>query len=99
MDTAGQEDYVVMQELWIKKGRGFILVFTLEHQESLYELKTICDKIKLIKGDQNIPIILVGNKSDLKDTRKVTPEEAQQYAHTFGAEYFESSAKLGVNVD
>ena len=44
------------------------------------------------------PIILVGNKSDLVDQRKVTSEEAQTKASSWGIEYIETSALKDENV-
>lgn len=40
------------------------------------------------------PLVLsiVGNKTDLESQRKVTREEAIQYAASIGGNYFESSA-------
>jgi hypothetical protein len=35
---------------------------------------------------------VVGNKTDLESQRKVTREEAMQYADSIGGSYFESSA-------
>jgi Ras-related protein Rab-21 len=35
---------------------------------------------------------VVGNKTDLESQRKVTREEAMQYAASIGGNYFESSA-------
>ena len=31
LDTAGMEEYAVMQDLWIKNGNGFILVFAINN--------------------------------------------------------------------
>ena len=44
-------------------------------------------------------MVLVGNKSDLNDKRKVTLEEGQQMAKNNNMLFFETSAKTGENVD
>ena len=44
------------------------------------------------------PIILVGNKSDLADQRKVSFDEADAKAKTWGIEYIETSALKDENV-
>jgi Ras-related protein Ral-A len=50
--------------------------------------------------DTSIPIVLVGNKSDLGDTeRRVPIELAQQRADLWSCPYVETSAKTRSNVD
>ena len=43
--------------------------------------------------------MLVGNKIDLEDDRKVTSEEAKSLAEQHKMKYFETSAKLNKNID
>src|SRR5690349_17574491 len=50
-----------------------------------------------VKGGGNVPLVLVGNKSDLATDRKVGSEEAEELAQTFGCSYVETSAKDGTN--
>ena len=47
---------------------------------------------------RDIPVLLIGNKSDLESMREVTSAEAQQLAEHNGFEYLETSAKMGDNV-
>ena len=44
-------------------------------------------------------IILVGNKCDLSNERKVTEEEGKKLTDEFGMLFFETSAKTGYNVN
>lgn len=58
------------------------------------------DQILRVKnGNKNIPAILVGNKIDLADKRKVSPEDAEQKAQNWSIKYIETSAKTKLNVD
>lgn len=43
--------------------------------------------------------MLVGNKIDLVDDRKVTAKEAEELAKEYKMPYFETSAKLNKNID
>lgn len=52
-----------------------------------------------MKNDENIPFLLVGNKSDLEDKRKVTYQEASDRAKSWGVQYVETSAKTREHVD
>lgn len=57
------------------------------------------EQILRVKNDENIPFLLVGNKSDLRDKRKVTLQEATGRAQQWGVPYVETSAKTRENVD
>jgi len=52
-----------------------------------------------VKNDENIPFLLVGNKGDLTDKRKVSLTDAQNRATDWGVPYVETSAKTRDNVD
>lgn len=43
--------------------------------------------------------ILIGNKCDLEDKRKVTREQGKDFADTYGMKFFETSAKTSSNVE
>jgi len=47
----------------------------------------------------SLPMILIGNKCDLKSSRKVPQEEAENLAHQWKIPYMELSAKTRENVD
>lgn len=57
------------------------------------------DQILRVKNDENIPFLLVGNKSDLDEKRKVSLAEANARAQQWGVPYVETSAKTRDNVD
>ena len=57
------------------------------------------EQILRVKEEGMIPLVVVGNKSDLEDRRKVTVEEATTKAQEWGVPYVETSAKTRANVD
>lgn len=57
------------------------------------------EQILRVKNDENIPFLLVGNKCDLEDKRKVTFQEANERAKQWGVTYVETSAKTREHVD
>lgn len=57
------------------------------------------EQILRVKNDENIPFLLVGNKSDLNEKRKVPLAECQGRAQQWGVPYVETSAKTRDNVD
>ncbi|CAF1068382.1 unnamed protein product [Adineta steineri] len=100
LDTAGQENYAAIRDTYIRTGEGFLLVFDITDSESFSDLQELHDQILRVKGSgTNIPTILVGNKTDLTDKRKITVEEAERKASEWSIRYIETSAKTKQNVD
>jgi GTPase SAR1 family protein len=68
---------------------------------SMTSFNHVKDWLKELKqfADSNIVILLVGNKTDLKDKREVKKEEAAQYADQHHLAFIETSALDCSNVD
>ena len=100
LDTAGQEDYVVVRDNYFRSGEGFLCVFSVVDRETFVAASDFREQILRVKVDDHIPIILVGNKIDLADERRDVPEdEAAAMASQWGVPYVETSAKTKINVD
>ena len=50
-------------------------------------------------SNQNIVIMLIGNKSDLENKRAVSKEEGEAFAKQHGITFLETSAKTAENVE
>jgi len=74
-------------------------VFSICEPETFQTTVEFREQILRVTNDNNIPIILIGNKHDLENNRKVTKEEGERRAREWGMEYVETSAKTGKNVD
>ncbi|KAK3363584.1 ras family-domain-containing protein [Lasiosphaeria hispida] len=99
LDTAGTEQFVAMRDLYMKTGQGFLLVFSITSRASLEELATLREEIIRIKDDENVPIVIVGNKADLVDQRVVDRARAFSISQRWQAPYYEASARTRINVD
>lgn len=84
---------VAMRDLYMKSGHGFLLVFSICSKASFEELESIRDDIIRIKDDEDIPIVIVGNKSDLEDMRAVDRAKAFALSQRWNAPYYEASAR------
>lgn len=83
-----------MRELYMKTGQGFLLVFSITSLSSLNELAELREQIIRIKDDENVPIVIVGNKSDLEEDRMVSRTRAFSLSQSWGnAPYYETSAR------
>lgn len=103
LDTAGQEDYAAIRDNYFRSGEGFLCVFSITERESFEATQEFRDQILRVKNadstTDNIPFILVGNKSDLHSRRQVTLDEAEQLAQRWRVQYIETSAKTRDRVD
>ncbi|KAJ1928449.1 RAS1 protein [Tieghemiomyces parasiticus] len=99
LDSAGQEEYSVMREQYIRAGDGFLLVYSVSSRSSFDEVKLLAEQLLRVKDVASAPIVIVGNKCDLADLRQVETEEGRQLATKFQAMFLESSAKTRTNVD
>ncbi|KAH3684682.1 hypothetical protein WICPIJ_004347 [Wickerhamomyces pijperi] len=99
LDTAGQEEYSAMREQYMRTGEGFLLVYSVTERESFNELLTFYQQILRVKDTDSVPLLLVGNKSDLDEERSISFEEGEKLARQFNCEFLETSAKQGINVD
>jgi small GTP-binding protein len=97
-DTAGQERFKSMSANVIKNVEGLILTYSIESKESFNNLDNWLHQLNNVSDISKTPIILVGNKSDLKDLREVDYEEGEDYAKDHEFHFFETSAKTGENV-
>jgi len=97
LDTAGQEEFSSMQDQWMRDGKGFLLVYNITSRPTFDEVSVLYDKILRTKEANKVPIVLVGNKCDLKDERQVEYTEGAELARTWGCAFFETSAKIKLN--
>ena len=93
-DTAGQEKYKGLIKSFYKKANGILLTFDLSNKDSFDRLDFWVQELKEYTGLQDLYIVLVGNKNDKTEERKVSYEEAKKYAEENNFEgYYEVSAK------
>ena len=98
LDTGGKEENLNMLDEYICNAHGFILVFAINDNDSFEGIKNYVKQIKNNKKE-SLPMILVGNKCDLENERQVTKQQAQEYANSIGAIYFECSALTDANAN
>jgi len=75
----------------VQKADGFIVIFDLTNKFSLDRVQV--HKKKIEKTLSKPALILVGNKSDLKDEREIKTEDGLKLADEFGCAYFECSSQ------
>ena len=88
-----------MRDLYIKNGQGFVVVYSITSLQTFYDIKTMKEQILRVKGRNKIPIILVGNKSDLEEQREVHSNDGAGLAHSWECPFLEASAKSTQSVN
>ncbi|XP_033639193.1 ras-related protein M-Ras-like isoform X1 [Asterias rubens] len=94
LDTAGQEEFSAMREQYMRKGDGFLIVYSVIDRASYENTRSFYTQILRVKDRDAYPMILVANKVDLVHQRKVTEEDGKALAAELGKiSYIETSAK------
>ena len=99
-DTAGQERFRSITESFYKGCHGVLLVFDLTDRDTFDKIKLWIESIHL-KAGEDVVIILVGNKCDLRDSdgvEFVQKEEILGFCEGFGLKFFEVSAKENLRI-
>ena len=97
-DTAGQERYRSITNAYYKGAKGGLLIFDLTRRSTFDSIDKWIPDLKT-KGDENMVIVLIGNKNDLKEQRQVSTEEGEKKAKLFKLAYMETSALDGNNIE
>jgi Ras-related protein Rab-2A len=110
-DTAGQETYKSITRSYFRGASGALLVFDITRRATFDAVTAWLNDLRQI-AEENIIVVLVGNKSDLASTttvaegsgsenkRQVTREEAEAWCtENKVMQYVETSAKSGDNVE
>jgi len=97
IDTAGQDEYTILNSKHVIGTHGFVLVYSVTSRKSFEMIRVIYDKIVNFSGMGSIPCVIVGAKTDLQQ-RQVAPTEGQELATAHHAAWIETSAKNNVNV-
>lgn len=97
-DTAGQERFRSVTRSYYRGAAGALIVYDLTDRDSFSHLPKWCDDARSL-GNRNITVMLVGNKSDLKEKRAVQLLESSRFAQSYDAMILETSALTGEHVD
>ena len=96
-DTAGQERYRSLAPMYYRGAKAAVIVYDITDEDTFKGAKTWVSEIK--KKSNNCLILLVGNKVDLTNNRKVDINMVKNYVDNNNLIYMESSAKTGLNVE
>lgn len=96
-DLGGQEAYKKLRKLYLEGSQGGLVVFDITNRSSFENLNDWVTSFK--ESQPDAPMVLIGNKIDLVDQKKVNDDEAKQYATKNNMKYLSTSAKTGEKVE
>ncbi|KAK3101207.1 hypothetical protein FSP39_001755 [Pinctada imbricata] len=102
-DTAGQERFRSIAKSYFRRADGVLLLYDCSYERSFLSIRDWVESIEE-SSQKKIPIMLCGNKSDLREDaekigRKVVKyDDGQRLAREFDGLFIETSAKEGCNI-
>ncbi|NWI70297.1 REM1 protein, partial [Todus mexicanus] len=113
LSVDGEETTLLVMDAWESEQRGeesrrrsrclrmgdaYVIVYSITDRGSFESASELRIQLRRARQAEDIPIILVGNKTDLVRCREVSVEEGRTCAVVFDCKFIETSAALQHNV-
>lgn len=101
VDTAGQDEYTLINSKYVIGVHGYILVYSVTSRNSFDMVQNVYNKILDFGGKEEVPCVIVGAKTDLESSspnRQIDQNEGEQLAKQNHAAWVETSAKDNLNI-
>lgn len=97
-DIGGQEKFVELRKKYAHGAQTALIVFDVTNERSYDRVEKWVQELHRFVGE--VPFIIIGNKIDLEEQRKIETYMGDKICMDLGAiTYIETSAKSGVNVE
>ncbi|KAM8824625.1 ras-related protein Rab-26-like [Synchiropus picturatus] len=97
-DTAGQERFRSVTHAYYRDAHALLLLYDVTSRSSFENIRAWLTEIYEY-AQQDVVLMLLGNKADVTHERVVKREEGERLAKEFGVPYMETSARSGLNVE
>ena len=97
-DTAGQERFKTITTAYYRSAMGVLLVYDVTNEKSFQNIRNWMGNLEQ-HASTDVNKILIGNKCDLVDSRRVDTQRGQELANEYNIKFFETSAKTAENVN
>lgn len=106
-DIAGQKTFEKMRMRFLAQASCILMVFDITNSDSFQKIPSWLQDAWEVNNTKNLPILIIGNKIDLEDDRKISKTLAVQFLTDLQSklknkvfvEYIETSALTGVNIE
>ena len=96
-DTAGQDRFKTVNKNYYRGAHGILLMYDITQLDSFKNLNSWLIEIEK-NANKNVVKLLVGNKVDLENERKVTYQQGNEFAESNDMLFIETSVKEDINV-
>ena len=97
-DTAGHEKFRTITTSYYKSAHAIIILYDITQKSSFDHIRNWLTEIDKF-GKQGVLKVIVGNKLDLENNRKITKQAAENLALKYGIKLWEVSAKDNTNIE
>lgn len=98
-DTNGMEQFRSIRQNYYKNAACALIIYDITDEKSFKSINDWIEECKNNAFNEDLLIILVGNKTDLKEDRKITEEDGKSLGNKYEIPFYESSALSGYNID
>ena len=98
LDTGGQERYRALNRIYYKRAECCLLVYDITNRQSFEECQKFYKNEIKNYCNEDIKVILIGNKTDLEEQRVVSKKEGADFAEKNGYYFRETSCMTLINV-
>ncbi|KAF7552319.1 hypothetical protein G7Z17_g4387 [Cylindrodendrum hubeiense] len=98
-DTASQGRYRTITSAYYRGAAGIFLVYDVTNEESFNGIRIWNEEVDRNTDDRHVKKMLIGNNSDLVESRAISHERGQALADELDIPFLEVSSKLHVNVE
>ena len=97
-DLGGQDSFKSLRNLYLQGANGALVIYDTTNRKSFEKLDEWVRNFEEARGF--VPTLLIGNKNDLENKRKVEEKEARDFAgKNPNMDFLLTSAKTGANVE
>jgi small GTP-binding protein len=96
-DTGGQERFGHIRPMYYQGALGAVVIYDITNYDSFEHLPQWIEEVRT-NINYEIPLLLVGSKSDLAGQRAVSIREINNFTRDFNLFYMETSSKTGDGV-
>ncbi|XP_043686767.1 ras-related protein Rab-37-like isoform X2 [Vespula pensylvanica] len=97
-DTAGQERFRSVTHAYYRDAHALLLLYDVTNKTSFDNIRAWLSEIRE-HANEDVVIMLLGNKSDCGQERVVKKEDGERLAQEYKVPFMETSAKTGLNVE
>ncbi|XP_071516450.1 uncharacterized protein [Panulirus ornatus] len=97
-DTAGQERFRSVTHAYYRDAHALLLLYDVMNKNSYDNTRAWLAEVHEYAQD-DVVIMLIGNKCDVNGERVVRREDGERLAREYNVVFMETSAKTGLNVD